>query len=290
MSYALILMMVRLVNAAIVLVLGCAIGSFLNVVIYRVPANLSLWWPPSRCPTCFHELGITENIPVFGWLRLGGRCAHCRTPISARYPIIEAITGAIFLAAFYLNGETWSIALVSQWVMLAWLLALAMIDVDTMTLPNPLTQWGVAMGLGFNVAIAWQASLGSGSTSWADQLAAGGAAVFASALGAMVGLWGLDTLRLLGSIAFGKEAMGAGDSKLMAGVGAWLGWPLVLLTVFVACAIGAVVGSVAIGLKWVKRSQPIPFGPFLAIGAAIALFWGQALIDGYLGLFLPTGG
>jgi leader peptidase (prepilin peptidase)/N-methyltransferase len=290
MSYELILMIVHLVNAAIVLVLGCAIGSFLNVVIYRVPADLSLWWPPSRCPKCFHELGVTENIPVFGWLRLGGRCAHCRTPISARYPIIEAITGAIFLAAFYLNGETWSIALVSQWVMLAWLLALAMIDIDTMTLPNPLTQWGVAMGLGFNVAIAWQASIASGSTSWTDQLAASGAALFASVLGAMVGLWGLDTLRLLGSIAFGKEAMGAGDSKLMAGVGAWLGWPLALLTVFVACAIGAVVGSVAIALKWVARSQPIPFGPFLAIGAAIALIWGQVMIDAYLGLFLPTGG
>ncbi len=289
MSYELILMMVRLVNAAIVLVLGCAIGSFLNVVIYRVPADLSLWWPPSRCPKCLHELGVTENIPVFGWLRLGGRCAHCRTPISARYPIIEAVTGAIFLAAFYLSAETWSIALVSQWVMLAWLLALAMIDIDTMTLPNPLTQWGVAMGLGFNVAIAWQASVASGATSLAAQLAAGGAAMFASVLGAMVGLWGLDTLRLLGSIAFGKEAMGAGDSKLMAGVGAWLGWPLALLTVFVACAIGAVLGSVAIALKWVTRSQPIPFGPFLAIGAAIALIWGQAMIDAYLGFFLPAG-
>lgn len=285
MSYELIVLIVRGVNAAIVLVLGCAIGSFLNVVIYRVPANLSLWWPPSRCPKCFHTLGATENIPVLGWLRLGGRCAHCRTPISARYPIIEAITGAIFLTVFYLNGETWSIALVSQWVMLAWLLSLAMIDLDTMTLPNPLTQWGVAMGVGFNGAIAWQASIVNGSTEFADHLSASGGAVFASVLGAMVGLWGLEALRLLGSIAFGKEAMGAGDSKFMAGIGAWLGWPLVLLTVLVACAIGAVVGSVAIALQWLERSQPIPFGPFLAIGAAIALLWGQAMIDAYLGLF-----
>ena len=287
MSYELIVAIFRLVNAAIVLCLGCAIGSFLNVVIYRVPAGLSLWWPPSRCPKCLHQLGATENIPVFGWLRLGGRCAHCRTPISARYPIIEAVTGAIFLIAFYLNAETWSIALVSQWVMLAWLLALAMIDIDTMTLPNPLTQWGVAMGVGFNVAIAAQASGVNGLEP--ETLAAMGSALFASVLGAMVGLWGLDLLRLLGSIAFGKEAMGAGDSKLMAGIGAWLGWPLVLLTVFIACAIGAVLGSVAIGLKWVKRSQPIPFGPFLAIGAAIALIWGQAMIQTYLGLFFTVG-
>lgn len=283
------LLIVRWVNAAIVLLLGSAIGSFLNVVIYRVPANLSLWWPPSRCPKCFHELGVTENIPVLGWLRLGGRCAHCRTPISARYPIIEAITGGIFLAVFYLNAETWSIALVSQWVMLSWLLSLAMIDLDTMTLPNPLTQWGVFMGLGFNGAIAWQTSLIDGSSSWTDHLAASGSAMFASLLGAMVGLWGLDALRLLGSIAFGKEAMGAGDSKFLAGIGAWLGWPLVLLTIFAACAIGAVVGSVAIGLKRLGRSQPIPFGPFLAIGAAIALIWGQAMLDAYLGWFGVAG-
>jgi len=281
MSYELTLVIVRLVNAAIVFGLGCAIGSFLNVVIYRVPAGLSLWWPPSRCPKCFHPLGATENIPVIGWLRLGGRCAHCRTPISPRYPLIEALTGAIFLMTFYLSAETWSIALVSQWVMLAWLLALAMIDIDTMTLPNPLTQWGVAMGIAFNVAIA---GLASGENS-SELFAAIGTALFTSLLGAMVGLWGLDIVRFLGSIAFGKEVMGAGDSKLMAGVGAWLGWPLVLLTVFIACAIGAVLGSVAIALKWVQRSQPIPFGPFLAIGAAIALLWGQAVIQAYLGLF-----
>ena len=285
MSYELTLAIVRLVNAAIVLGLGCAIGSFLNVVIYRVPAGLSLWWPPSRCPKCIHPLGATENRPVIGWLRLGGRCAHCRTPISPRYPLIEALTGAIFLTTFYLGAEAWSIGLVSQWVMLAWLLALAMIDIDTMTLPNPLTQWGVAMGIGFNVAIAGLASGGNSS----ELFAALGTALFTSLLGAMVGLWGLDSVRFLGSIVFRKEAMGAGDSKLMAGVGAWLGWPQVLLTVLIACAIGAVVGSVAIALKWVQRSQPIPFGPFLAIGAAIALLWGQAIIQAYLGLFLTVG-
>jgi len=278
-----ILLAVRGIEAAIVLATGCAIGSFLNVAIYRIPAGLSLLWPPSRCPQCLHALGAMENIPVIGWLRLRGRCAHCRTKISARYPIVEALTGAIFLGLFFVNGAAWSIELLGQWMLASWLLVLSAIDLDTMTLPNPLTQWGVVAGTVLNVAIAWQAD-----GTLAANLDAAGGAVFSSLLGALVGLWGLDAVRFIASIGFRKEAMGAGDSKLMAGIGAWLGWPFVPLTLMLACAIGAIVGSTAIALKRVRRSQPIPFGPFLAIGAAISAIWGRAIVDAYLQLFLPA--
>ncbi|MGD1903679.1 MAG: prepilin peptidase [Geitlerinemataceae cyanobacterium] len=278
-----ILLTVRAIESAIVLATGCAIGSFLNVVIYRIPAGLSLLWPPSRCPHCLHALGPTENIPVLGWLRLRGRCAHCHTPIPVRYPLVEALTGLLFLGLFFANGATWSIALFGQWMMASWLLALSAIDLDTLTLPNPLTQWGVVAGTVLNTVGAWRPEVAI-----AANLEAAGAAVFASLVGALVGLLGLDALRTLASIAFRKEAMGAGDSKLMAGIGAWLGWTFVPLTLLVACAIGAAVGSVAIRLDRTRRSQPIPFGPFLAIGALVSAVWGRAIVDAYLQFFLPA--
>jgi len=278
MSYEQLLQLSQGLNLLIVAALGASIGSFLNVVIYRIPAGISLIYPPSRCPVCLHRLGATENIPILGWLRLQGRCAHCQTPISARYPIIEGATSGLFLLAFGLQGSQWSIELVRDWVFLSWLLSLAMIDYDTMTLPNPLTQWGVVTGLGLNVTIATLATAGQATPDAAWIL---GQTIFHSVLGAMVGLWGLDTIRAIGSWAFGKEAMGAGDAKLMAGIGAWLGTPAVVLTAFLGCLIGAIVGISAISSGRISRSQPIPFGPFLAIGGAVSLLWGEALIAAY---------
>lgn len=268
-----------LVAIAIVFILGSSIGSFLNVVVYRVPAGLSILWPPSRCPKCLHQLGSTENIPIFGWIRLGGRCAHCRSPISMRYPLVEAATGLLFVLVS-LTTFTNPVQMIGGWAFFSWLLALSLIDFDTMTLPNALTQSGLMVGLAFQVARCFwvAANFAQGINSY----------LMPAIIGAVLGIWLLDIIALVGSIAFGQAAMGAGDAKLMAMMGAWLGWKYMLLGGFLACIIGAFLGGGAIALGWLDRRQPMPFGPFLAVGAAISTIWGEAILSGYLGLFFPS--
>ena len=258
-----------------VLVLGASVGSFLNVVVYRLPAGLSLISPPSRCPQCLHRLGARENVPVLGWLWLRGRCHWCKAPISGRYPLIEAVTGLLFLLVWWQFGL--SPLTLGYWALLSWLLALSLIDLDTMTLPNVLTSTGLVTGLGFQAALGWFADGGSGV---ASHLMMGIAS-------AVIGIWLFDAITILGTIAFGQPAMGGGDPKLAAAIGAWLGWKYLLLTGFLACASGAFIGGAAITLGWLDRKQPMPFGPFLAVGAALAVFWGEAIVSTYLQLFFP---
>ncbi|HIK49760.1 MAG TPA: prepilin peptidase [Oscillatoriales cyanobacterium M59_W2019_021] len=263
--------------AMVVFLLGAAIGSFLNVVVYRLPAGLSLLWPPSRCPQCLHPLKKRENVPVLGWLWLKGRCSHCRSPIPIRYPLVEAATGLLFVLVFLVCG--WSSLTWGYWLLLSELLALSLIDADTMTLPNELTQSGLVAGLVFQGVLGWQTG---------GEPSAAIAFLMKGIVGAVLGIWLLDIISLVGSIALGQTAMGAGDGKLMALIGAWLGWKLMLLAGFLGCAMGAFAGGGAIALGWLHRRQPMPFGPFLALGAAIAALWGDAIISLYLQLFFPV--
>ncbi len=260
---------------ALVLVffIGASIGSFLNVVIYRLPAGLSLIYPPSRCPHCLTRLKKRENIPVFGWLRLKGKCAHCKSAIAPRYPLIEATTGILFLIVFWMFGI--SLQTLGYWAFLSWLFALAIIDLDTMTLPNPLTQSGLVLGLVFQV------SLGASNSGIVGAIQG----FISGAIGAIVGVWLLDLIAITGSMILGQPAMGAGDSKLMAMIGAWLGWQLMLLAGFLACLTGAIVGISALKSGRLSRRQAMPFGPFLALGAGLSLFYGQAMLSNYLRLF-----
>lgn len=258
----------------IVFALGSAIGSFLNVVIYRIPAGLSIVHPPSRCPQCLHRLGKSENMPIIGWLRLGGKCRHCGVKISPRYPLVEASMGIIFLLVFQYFGI--SLETLGYWAFLSWLLALALIDLDTMTLPNALTKSGLLVGLGFQLGWGFQAQ---GAI---PQLMTG-------IQGAVVGIWLFEAIALAASIALGQQAMGSGDSKLAAMMGAWLGWKYLLVGSFLACALGAFLGGGAIALGWIDRRQPIPFGPFLALGAALSVFMGKWLLQSYWQLFFPLG-
>lgn len=254
-------------------------GSFLNVVIYRIPAGLSILHPPSRCPHCEHRLRPYDNVPVLGWLWLKGRCRYCRAPISPRYPLIEVLTGGFFLAAFWhfgLTGET-----VSAWFLLSWLLALTFIDLDTLTLPNVLTQSGLIVG------ITLQTILSASEALWSLPAAAQG--FLTAVIGTVLGIGLFDLIGLLGSFLLGQTAMGGGDGKLAALLGAWLGWQNMLLSSFLACALGAFIGGGAIALGLLSRRTPIPFGPYLALGAVIALFWGDRLIALYLQLFFPFG-
>jgi leader peptidase (prepilin peptidase)/N-methyltransferase len=249
---------------------GACIGSFLNVVIYRIPAGLSLVHPPSRCPQCMHPLGVTENVPVFGWLWLRGCCRWCKIRISSRYPIVEAVTGLIFMAVFGRFG--YSLETVGYCLFLSWLLSLSMIDLDTMTLPSSLTKSGLVLGLVFQAVIGWQASHSQGVAN----------GLMFGIGGAVSGIWLLEIIALIGLMMMGQQAMGDADGKLMATIGAWIGWKYVLLSSLIACGMGAIVGGGAIAFKIIGRKQPMPFGPFLALGGALSLFFGNEIIDAYL--------
>ena len=268
-----------------VFVLGASIGSFLNVVIYRIPAGLSLLNPPSRCPKCLHRLKAHDNVPVFGWLWLRGKCRYCKTAIAPRYPIVEAITGLLFVFTLvHVSDPHWFTAnpvqVVGYWVLLSWLLALSLIDIDTMTLPNSLTQSGLVLGIVYQGRLGW--SVGGASSSAAYMM--GGI------VGAVVGIWLLDGIFVVGTLLLRQQAMGAGDAKLAALMGAWIGWKLLLLAGFLACAIGAVVGTSAMALGLLNRRQPMPFGPFLALGTIVALFFGDTILAAYFNLMFPSGG
>ena len=249
---------------------GACIGSFLNVVIYRLPAKISLVYPPSRCPKCLHSLGKTENVPVLGWLWLRGKCRWCQTPVSPRYPLIEALTGLLFVFVFNHFGFTW--LSLGYFMLLSWLIALAWIDFDTMTLPNSLTQSGLILGLSWQFFLGWLT----------DGFSGAGNFLFQGILGAVVGIWLFDAILIIGTFVFGKPAMGGGDPKLAAMIGAWLGWQGVLITGFLACCFGSIIGISAIALKLLPKGKPIPFGPFLVLGAMVTIFYGEWLLSAYL--------
>jgi len=265
------------------LLVGLCVGSFLNVVIHRLPKMLDRGWkeqcaelsgqaapeappynlvvPRSACPACGHPIGALENIPVVSWLALRGKCKACRAAIPGRYPVVE-ILGGIFAA--------WSIyrfGLTPKGVgaaLLLWsLLALTMIDIDTQLLPDDITLPLVWAGLLFNV--------------W------GVFTPLASAvIGAIAGYLSLWSVYWLFKLIRGKEGMGYGDFKLLAALGAWLGWQMLPLIVLLSSLVGAVVGIGLVALKGRDHNVPLAFGPYLAAAGALALFWGAPLMQIYL--------
>lgn len=260
----------------IVFALGASIGSFINVVVYRLPARLSILWPPSRCPHCLNQLKAYDNVPVLGWVWLRGRCRYCKNKISVRYPVVEAVTAIIFVIIFLLFKV--SILTVGYWAFCSWLLALSLIDLDTMTLPNALTQSGLVLGIVFQMTVGFLSD-----ASWVGLVRH----LMIGIVGAVLGLWLFEAIAIASKV-FYKDAMGAGDAKLAAMMGAWLGWRYLLLAGFIACAAGALVGIGAIVLSQRKWGQKIPFGPFLALGAIITVFGGQAILSAYLRLFFSV--
>jgi leader peptidase (prepilin peptidase) / N-methyltransferase len=256
---------------------GAAVGSFLNVVIYRIPAGLSLLHPPSRCPQCMRRLKAHDNVPVLGWLWLKGRCRYCQTRISPRYPLVEAATGILFVLVLW--AFQIPLPAIGYWAFFSWLLALSLIDLDTMTLPNSLTQTGLLTGLVFQGLLGWSTH---------QTLAGVASQLWVGILGSVIGILLFDLITIVGSIAFGQTAMGGGDAKLAAMIGMWLGWQSLLLTAFLACVFGAFVGGGAIAIGLLSRRHPLPFGPFLALAAIITAFWGEAIVSTYVQWFFPT--
>jgi leader peptidase (prepilin peptidase)/N-methyltransferase len=242
-------------------IFGLVVGSFLNVVIYRVPRHESLVRPGSHCPGCGAAIRWYDNIPVLGWCALHGRCRACKERISVRYPLVEAFTGASFGLAAWRYGVSWGLLL--AWFVVAVLICLALIDLDHMIVPSIISLPAAAVGLGASIAIhpeRW----------WLYLAAAAGAAAFCFLL---VVAWP------------GGAGMGGGDVTMALFVGGVLGFPGVLLGFFLAFLIGFFVGMyVLIVLKRSRKTQ-LPFGPFLSIGTYVALFGGEQIIHGYLGLF-----
>ena len=266
-----------------VILLGLIIGSFLNVVIHRLPKMMACEWrlfcaeldekpapdtepfnlftPHSRCPSCAGPVRAIDNIPILSYAFLRGKCRHCSAPISPRYPIVEALTGVISGYVAWRFGVSFVTlaALLFCWA----LIALTFIDADTQLLPDQITQPLIWLGL--------LANLGGLFTD-----------IQSSVMGAVAGYFSLWTVYWLFKLATGKEGMGYGDFKLLAAIGAWLGWQLLPVVILLSSLVGAMVGVSLILFARHERSQPIPFGPYLAGGGIIALLWGQDLTQAYL--------
>jgi leader peptidase (prepilin peptidase)/N-methyltransferase len=264
-------------------VLGLLVGSFLNVVIHRLPTMMEREWrnhcaelcgdaapqheplslarPRSRCPACGHAITALENIPLLSWLFLRGRCSACATPISLRYPLVEAISGLLCAYAAFHFGYGWT-SLAAM--LLIWsLIALTGIDFDSQLLPDSIT-----------LPLLWAGLLVNLFGAFADLQAA--------VIGAMCGYLALWSVYWAFKLTTGKEGMGYGDFKLLAALGAWLGWEMLPLTILLSSLLGAVVGIALIVIAKRGRSVPIPFGPYLAVAGLLALFWGKPLTRAYL--------
>lgn len=258
-----------------VVVFGLVVGSFLNVCIHRLPLGQSIVRPRSRCPACGEGIRWYHNVPVVSWLALGGRCAACSHSISLRYPLVEGLSALALLALWLGFGPSAAFAI-------AGLLALALVvlfftDLDHQLLPDAVTLTGTAAGFG----LAWFNPF-LGQPGWGRLWAALAGAALGSGL-----LWGIGAV--YGRIR-GVEAMGMGDVKMMAMVGAFTGPTGVLFTIFAASAVGAVVGLLMIPLRGRSLQDTLPFGCFLAPAAMVALLWGQQAVAAYFRVILPSSG
>ncbi len=264
--------------------LGLLVGSFLNVVILRLPPRLEWQWkrdareileepdiydppPPgivvegSHCPKCKKPLSWHENIPVLSWVLQGGKCRGCRAPISIQYPLVELVTALLFLVCAWRFGFGWKGF--GAMVLTGYLVALSGIDFRTRLLPDQLT-----------LPLLWLGMIAAVENLYVGQKAA--------ILGAMAGYLSLWSVYWVFKQLTGKEGMGHGDFKLLAALGAWMGLSGILPTIMISSLVGAIVGSIWLAVKGRDKATPIPFGPYLAVAGWISFMWGQQLVDAYL--------
>jgi leader peptidase (prepilin peptidase)/N-methyltransferase len=245
---------------------GLCIGSFLNVVIHRLPRGTSVVTPPSRCPGCNYQLRWSDNVPVLSWVFLRGRCRRCRAPISIRYPIVEILTMLMFLLHLWLFG--WSALMIVRVAFATALIALFAIDLEHHLLPNAITLPGIVVGLIVSLVLP--------------------PGIVDSILGTLLGggvLWAIGEAYYRYS---GQEGMGGGDVKMLAMIGAFLGWQSVLLTLVLSSFSGALIGIALLATSRGSMRYALPFGTFLALGAFVAMLSGDAIFTWYLGLFDPV--
>lgn len=254
---------VLMLSYVIVFLFGAVIGSFLNVCIYRLPREKSVAWPASHCPACRQPIAVYDNIPILSYLILRGRCRRCHTLISIQYPLVEAANAIGYVAIFWLFGFT-GVACVYAGLLSA-LIVITGTDLSHTMIPDAVTIPGIVIGLVCAVVI----------------LPIG---MMDSLLGVALGGGLLWILAWASPYVFGKEGMGGGDIKLMAMVGAFIGWQPVLLAIMIGSFLGSVVGVGLIAVGIMRRDQYIPFGPFLAAGSLLALLFHQPLLDWYWSL------
>ena len=252
-----------MISYVIVFLFGAVIGSFLNVCIYRLPREESVAWPASHCPSCAQPIAMYDNIPILSYLILRGRCRTCQVPISIQYPLVEAANAIGYLAIFWIFGFT-PVAYVYAG-MLSALIVITGTDLSHTMIPDAVTLPGIVVGL-LCAAVILPIGL-------VDSL-----------LGVALGGGILWALAWVSPYVFGKEGMGGGDIKLMAMVGAFIGWQPVLLAIMIGSFLGSVVGVGLIAVGILRRDQYIPFGPFLAAGSLLALLFHQPLLDWYWSL------
>jgi len=241
---------------------GLLIGSFLNVCIYRIPRKESIVWPPSHCPACGSRVRPYQNVPVLSYLWLKGRCGTCRGSISLKYPIVEALNGFSYGVIVWHFGLEWQAVVYAALV--SALLVAAVIDLEHQIIPDTITLPGIAIGL---ICAATVLPL----------------ALTDSILGLVLGGGLLWALAIASPYLFGKEGMGGGDIKLLAMIGAFLGWKSTVLTIMIGALVGAGVGIALILLKIMRRDQYLPFGPFLVLGALVSMFFHQEIFAWYAG-------
>ena len=250
--------------------LGTIIGSFLNVCIYRMPRELSIVFPSSRCTSCQNPIAFYDNIPVLSYILLGGKCRFCRERLSIRYPIVELLNGVLYLMVLERAG------LENPWVLLAYcafvssLVLIFFIDLEHQIIPDSITLPGIPIAVVL------------GSTILPDPFFRSAPLGFsASVIGCVAGGGSFYLIAVIGKAILKKDAMGGGDIKLMAMVGGVVGWKGIMLTTFAGSLLGAVIGVSLILLKGRDWGARIPFGPYLAIGALMSLFWGQDILNWY---------
>jgi leader peptidase (prepilin peptidase)/N-methyltransferase len=243
------------------LAFGAVIGSFLNVCIHRIPEGKSIVTPPSHCPRCGARIRWYDNVPVVSYLILGGRCRHCREKIRLRYPLVETLSALLCLLVVHRYGLSGP-ALV-YYVFICALIVITFIDLDHQIIPNVITYPGIPLGVAASLILP-------------------GMTVLDSLIGLAVGGGILTAVALAFEWIRKKQGMGFGDVKLLAMIGAFLGWKAVVLTLIVSSFVGAVIGYAALRLSGKDAQQPIPYGPFLALGAVVYLLDGAAWVDWYL--------
>jgi leader peptidase (prepilin peptidase)/N-methyltransferase len=246
-------------------VIGLAIGSFLNVVIYRLPLGQSLLTPPSTCPSCRTRLRAVDNVPVLSWLALGGKCHHCKAPISPQYPLVEFVTGLLFLLITWVTPM--GPLLAARLILVVILITLFGIDLHHQILPNTITLPGIVIGFLFSVV---------GPPGWINSL-----------LGILLGAGILYGIAAAYYAVRREEGLGMGDVKMLAMIGAFLGWKAVLVTLILSSFSGALVGIGLIAFSRGGMRLALPFGTFLSLGALAAMLVGEPLVTWYSGFFVP---
>jgi len=250
------------IDDILIFILGLVLGSFSNVCIYRIPRNESIIFPASHCPKCNSPIKPIDNIPLLSYILLKGRCRNCKSKIAIQYPIVELLTGIIYLIIYLIYGLT--IQTLIYIILSSALIIITFIDLNEQIVPDIISLPGIVIGFIISFFVPY--------LSYAN-----------SALGILVGGGIILIIGLAGSAIFKKEAMGGGDVKLAAMIGAFLGWRYIITSLFLGFFLGALAGIILILSKIKSREDTVPFGPFIVLGSIITILWGEKILSWYIG-------